>query len=151
MPLSWNEIKSRAAQFAYEWRDTTREEADAKPFLIEFLNIFGISRKRVATFEHRVKKVNEASGYIDLLWSGTLLVEMKSRWQDLEKAYKQAKDYCHGLMDYELPKLIMICDFNHFHIYREDGLAVKFELSQLVENLQIFEELAGYQTRNYYE
>lgn len=151
MPLSWNEIKSRAAQFAYEWRDTTREEADAKPFLVEFLNIFGISRKRVATFEHRVKKVNEASGYIDLLWSGTLLVEMKSRGQDLEKAYKQAKDYCHGLMDYELPKLIMICDFHHFHIYREDGLTVKFEISQLVENLQIFEELAGYQKRTYYE
>ena len=151
MPLSWNEIKNRAAQFAYEWRDTTREEADAKPFLVEFLNIFGISRKRVATFEHRVKKVNEASGYIDLLWSGTLLVEMKSRGQDLEKAYKQAKDYCHGLLDYELPNLIMICDFHHFHIYREDGLTVKFEISQLVENLQIFEELAGYQKRTYYE
>jgi hypothetical protein len=151
MPLSWNEIKSRAAHFAYEWRDTTREEADAKPFLIEFLNIFGVSRKRVATFEHRVKKVNESAGYIDLLWSGTLLVEMKSRGQDLDKAYKQAKDYCHGLMDYELPKLIMICDFHLFHIYRDDGLTVRFELSQLVENLQIFEELAGYQKRSYYE
>lgn len=151
MPLSWNEIKSRAAQFVYEWRDTTREEADAKPFLVEFLNIFDISRKRVATFEHRVRKLNDSSGYIDLLWSGTLLVEMKSRGQDLEKAYKQAKDYCHGLKDYELPKLIMICDFHHFHIYREDGLTVKFELPQLVENLQIFEELAGYQKRTYYE
>lgn len=151
MPLSWNEIKSRAASFSNEWKDTMREEADAKPFLIDFLNIFGISQKRVATFEHRVKKIDDASGYIDLLWPGTLLVEMKSRGQDLEKAYTQAKNYCHGLKDHELPKLIMICDFHYFHIYREDGLSIKFELSQLLDNLQVFEELAGYQKRTYHE
>ncbi len=151
MPLSWNEIKTRASSFTNEWKETKREEADAKPFLIDFLNIFGISQKRVATFEHRVKKIDEASGYIDLLWPGTLLVEMKSRGQDLDKAYIQAKNYCHGLKDHELPKLIMICDFHHFHIYREDGLAIKFELTQLLDNLQIFEELAGYQKRTYHE
>jgi hypothetical protein len=118
MPLSWNEIKSRAAAFSNEWRDTSREEADAKPFLVEFLNIFGISHKRVATFEHRVRKLDDASGYIDLLWPGTLLVEMKSRGQDLEKAYKQARDYCHGLKDYELPMLIMISDFHNCAVYQ---------------------------------
>jgi len=55
--------------------------------LIEFLSIFGIERKKVATFEHKVKKLCEASGYIDLLWPGMLLVEMKSRGENLEKAY----------------------------------------------------------------
>ena len=151
MPLSWNEIKSRAVAFSNEWKNTSREEADAKPFLIEFLHIFGISQKRVATFEHRVRKINDSSGYIDLLWPGTLLVEMKSKGQDLEKAYQQAKQYCHGLKDYELPKLILICDFHHFHIYQDNGLMVQFELPQLIENLQIFEELAGYQKRTYFE
>lgn len=151
MPLSWNEIKSRASSFSNAWKETTREEADAKPFLVEFLNIFGISQKRVATFEHRVKKLNEAAGYIDLLWPGTLLVEMKSRGQDLDKAYSQARDYCHGLKDHELPKLILICDFHHFHVYQDNGLTVKFELPQLIENLNIFEELAGYQQRTYFE
>lgn len=135
MSLSWNEIKSRATLFSNTWKNTTREEADAKPFLVEFLNIFGISQKRVATFEHRVKKLNEASGYIDLLWPGTLLVEMKSRGQDLEKAYKQARDYCHGLRDYELPKLILISDFKSFHVYQDNGIHVKFELNQLVIQL----------------
>lgn len=151
MPLSWNEIKSRAAAFSTTWKDTTREEADAKPFLVDFLNIFGISQKRVATFEHRVKKLDKASGYIDLLWPGTLLVEMKSRGQDLEKAYKQAVEYCHGLKEYELPKLIMICDFQHFHLYHDNGQLVKFELTELIENLHLFDELAGYQKRTYYE
>lgn len=151
MPLSWNEIKSRAVAFSNEWKDTTREEADAKPFLVAFLNIFGISQKRVATFEHRVKKLDDASGYIDLLWPGTLLVEMKSRGQDLEKAYEQARSYCHGLKDYELPKLILISDFKSFHVYQDNGIHVTFELNQLVEHLQVFEELAGYQKRTYYD
>ena len=70
MPLSWNEIKSRADSFSNTWKDTTREEADAKPFFVDLLNIFGISPKKVATFEHRVKKPHQASGYIVLLWPG---------------------------------------------------------------------------------
>ncbi len=151
MPLSWNEIKSRAVAFSNEWRETTREEADAKPFLVAFLNIFGISQKRVATFEHRVKKLDYASGYIDLLWPGTLLVEMKSRGEDLDKAYNQALNYCHGLKEYELPKLILICDFHHFHLYQDNGINIQFTLPQLIENLQLFEELAGYQKRTYYD
>jgi hypothetical protein len=90
MILGWNEIKSRAFAFCKEWEGTEREEAEAKPFLIEFLNIFGITRKRVSTFEHKVKKLGNTDGYIDLLWKGTLLVEMKSKGKDLDKAYTQA-------------------------------------------------------------
>ena len=41
MALSWNEIKDRALSFSKEWADTSNEEADAKPFLVEFFNVFG--------------------------------------------------------------------------------------------------------------
>ena len=51
MPLSWNEIKSRAAAFSKEWEHDTSEDAEAKSFWDGFFNIFGISRRRVATFE----------------------------------------------------------------------------------------------------
>ena len=57
MALSWNEIKERAVKFSKEWAEYSNEEADAKPFLVEFFNIFGIYSKKVATFEHRVKKL----------------------------------------------------------------------------------------------
>ena len=92
MTLSWNEIKDRALKFSKEWEGTTNEEADAKPFLVEFFNVFGISSKRVSTFEHRVKKLDDKDGYIDLLWKGTILIEMKSRGKNLDKAYQQAID-----------------------------------------------------------
>lgn len=151
MPLSWNEIKTRAAAFVKEWENTEREEADAKEFLIDFLNIFGISKKRVATFEYRVKKLNEADGYIDMLWKSMLLVEMKSRGKDLEKAYQQAKEYCHGLKEYELPQLIMVSDFETIIVYDADGKQTKFLLKELVKHIQVFGPLAGYQKREYKE
>jgi hypothetical protein len=59
MTLSWNEIKDRALKFSKEWADTANEYADAKPFLDAFFEVFGIPRKKIGTFEHKVKKLNE--------------------------------------------------------------------------------------------
>ncbi len=97
MALSWNEIKDRAIKFSKEWEGTRNEEADAKPFMDAFFHIFGISRKKIGTFEHRVKKLDDGNGYIDLLWKGVILVEMKSKGKNLEKAIEQAKDYTQNL------------------------------------------------------
>ena len=111
MALSWNEIKDRALRFSKEWAGTSNEEADAKPFLIEFFEVFGISRNRVSTFEHKVKKLDESNGYIDLLWKGTILIEMKSRGKNLDKAYQHAIDYTHGLPQHELHSYLRLRDF----------------------------------------
>lgn len=152
MALSWNEIKDRALSFSKEWVDTSKEEADAQPFLIEFFNVFGISRKRVATFEHRVKKLDESDGYIDLLWKGTILVEMKSRGKNLDKAYSQAKDYLFGLKQHELPKYILISDFENFRLYDlEEDKLIEFKLTELVNNVHHFGYLLGYQKKVYKE
>ena len=79
MALSWNEIKDRALQFSKEWEGTTSEDAEAKSFLDAFFYVFGISRKKVGSFEHKVKKISDKDGYIDLLWKGQILIEMKSK------------------------------------------------------------------------
>jgi hypothetical protein len=151
MALSWNEIKSRALQFSKEWEGASNEEADAKPFLDAFFDVFGISRKRVSSFEHRVKKLDDRDGYIDLLWKGTILIEMKSRGKNLDKAYEQAKSYLHGLKEHELPKYILISDFELFRLYDlEDGNVIEFKLSELINNVHHFGYLLGYQ-RNVYK
>ena len=41
MTLSCNEIKDRAIKFSKEWANTSNEEADAKPFLDAFFDVFG--------------------------------------------------------------------------------------------------------------
>ena len=152
MALSWNEIKDRALNFSKEWADTSNEEADAKPFLVEFFNVFGISNKRVSTFEHRVKKLDDKDGYIDLLWKGTILIEMKSRGKNLGKAYQQAIDYTYGLKQHELPKYILISDFENFRLYDlEEDKTVDFKLNNLVNNVQHFGYILGYQKKIYKE
>jgi 23S rRNA A1618 N6-methylase RlmF len=152
MALSWNEIKDRALNFSKEWADTSNEEADAKPFLVEFFNVFGITSKRVSTFEHRVKKLDDKDGYIDLLWKGTILIEMKSRGKSLDKAFTQAKDYLHGLKQHELPKYILISDFENFRLYDlEEDKTVDFKLNDLVNNVQHFGYILGYQKKVYKE
>ncbi|RKS03267.1 MULTISPECIES: class I SAM-dependent DNA methyltransferase [unclassified Flavobacterium] len=152
MALSWNEIKDRAIKFSKEWADTANEEADAKPFLDAFFDVFGITRKKIGTFEHRVKKISDADGYIDLLWKGTILVEMKSRGKNLDKAFIQAKDYTHGLKQNELPKYILVCDFDIFRLYdTEEQKTTEFKLADLYLNVQSFGYLLGYQKKVYKE
>ncbi len=162
MALSWNEIKDRALNFSKEWAETTNEEADAKPFLVEFFNVFGISSKRVSTFEHRVKKLDEKDGYIDLLWKGTILIEMKSRGKNLDNAFIQAKNYLHGLKEHELPKCILVSDFETFRLYDLEvlnsppleGLGVgfvEFKLSDFVKNVSHFNFILGYPKKIYKE
>lgn len=152
MPLSWNEIKDRALRFSNEWADASNEDADAKPFLEEFFNVFGIARKRVATFEHKVKKLGDSDGYIDMLWKGNIMIEMKSRGKNLDKAYEQAKEYLHGLKDIELPKYILVSDFEHFRLFdQEEQSTIEFRLSDLVNNVQHFGSLIGYQKKIYKE
>jgi type I restriction-modification system DNA methylase subunit len=152
MALSWNEIKDRAVRFSKEWEHTTNEEADAKSFLDAFFDVFGITRKKIGTFEHRVKKLSEADGYIDLLWKGTILIEMKSRGKNLDKAFQQAIDYTHGLKQNELPKYVLVCDFHVFRLYdTEEQTTTTFTLNELVLNVQSFGSLLGYQKKTYKE
>ena len=65
MPLSWNEIKTRAIAFSKEWENESSEDAEAKSFWNDFFNVFGISRRRVAAFEKPVKKQDDKQGFID--------------------------------------------------------------------------------------
>ena len=152
MALSWNEIKDRALNFSKEWRAAHREEADAKSFLDAFFDVFGISRKKIGTFEHRVKKLSDADGYIDLLWKGTILIEMKSRGKNLDKAFQQALDYTYGLKQDELPKYVLVCDFNIFRLYdTEEQKTIEFTIDKLVHNVQSFGYLLGYQKKTFKE
>ena len=151
--LSQNEISARAAKFADEWKDTEREEAEAQSFLIDFFHVLGVSRKRVAIFEHRVKCADGGSGYIDLFWKGQILMEMKSRGKDLLRAYEQAKRYAESLAHHEFPKAILVCDFENWHFYdlSKDGHLTMFSLSELPQYIHLFHFLAGYEQREYQE
>jgi len=173
MPLSWNEIRNRAHEFSKRWENETSEDAEAKPFWTEFFNVFGIDRKRVASFEEPVKKLGDKQGYIDLFWKGMLLVEHKSRGKDLDKAYTQALDYFPGIKERDLPKYVLVSDFARFRLYdleadpspqpsprtRGEGATAtplppagegefyEFKLADLHKHIKHFAFIAGYKTQ----
>ena len=150
MPLSLSEVKDRAIRFAQEWQHAADERADAQAFWIEFFHVFDVKRRRVASFEVPIKKLDGRQGFVDLLWKGTLLVEHKSRGRDLEKAVQQAKDYFPGLQDHELPKYILVSDFARFRLYDlDENTSHDFPLEQLHQHLHLFSFLTGYQKRQY--
>lgn len=145
MPLSLNEIKKRAVAFSKEWGNETSEDAEAKSFWDGFFNVFGIPRRRVAMFEKQVEKLDHRQGYIDLLWKGKLLVEHKSKGKNLERAYKQARDYFPGLKDEELPRYILVCDFQNFRLYDlDEDKDYSFTLDKLVDNIRLFDFISGH-------
>lgn len=118
MPLSLNEIRSRANQFANDWKDEVRERAEKDTFWNEFFNVFGLNRRRIASFEEPAKRLNgKGVGFIDLFWKGTLIAEHKSAGKDLSAAFEQATDYFHGLKDNELPRYIIVTDFAKIRLY----------------------------------
>ncbi len=150
MPLSWNEIRSRALAFSNEWSTESSEGAEAKSFWDGFFYVFGVSRRRVASFERRVEKIDGKDGYIDLLWKGTLLVEHKSRGKNLDHAYDQALDYFPGLKEHDLPRYVLVSDFARFRLYNLDTESGEedrhdFLLEDLHKNINLFDFIAGYQ------
>lgn len=152
MALNWNEIKSRAVTFSKEWENDFNEHAEAKSFMDDFFNVFGVSRRRVAIFEKNVKKDDGKQGFIDLLWKGTILIEFKSRGKDLEKAHDQAKGYFPGLKDKDLPQYILVSDFIRFRLYDlEENKIIEFKLSELVNNVHHFGFFLNYQKKVYKE
>jgi hypothetical protein len=143
--LSWNEIRHRATKFAQDWKDAHYEKGETQTFYNEFFELFGIQRRKVATFEEPVKRAgSKAPGFIDLFWKGTLLVEQKSAGRDLTKAKEQALDYFPGIKETELPRYVLVCDFQTFELYDLDTREeAKFKLADLHKNVHAFSFIFG--------
>ncbi|HEY4330174.1 MAG TPA: DNA methyltransferase [Phycisphaerae bacterium] len=153
MNLSLAEIRQNAIRFSKEWKDASRERADAQTFWNEFFAVFGRSRKLVATFEEPVKNLKGQYEFIDLFWPGTLIAEHKSRGKDLDKAGAQAVNYIHHLANNhrfeETPSFLVISDFARIalHNLEDESASIEFPLEDLHKHIRQFAFIAGYQTR----
>lgn len=150
--ISLNEIRSRADVFAHEFAKETDEKGEAAPFWEEFFQVFGVSRRRVASFEYRVKKADGAQGFIDVFWPGVLLAEHKTQGRDLDKAYQQALTYLDGLKDGELPRYVVVSDFARMRLYDlEEKDEFEFPLQELSKHIERFGFISGYEVQKYEE
>ena len=150
MRLSWNEIRTRAAQFAHEWKDAAYEKGETQSFYNDFFGIFGVRRRSVARYEEHVRKLDNQSGFIDLFWPGVLLVEQKSAGRDLAKAYGQAGEYFDVLPEKDRPRYILVSDFQNFELHDLDEREeTTFTLADLPAHVEKFGFILGVQRRTF--
>jgi hypothetical protein len=141
------DIRSAAVAFSRKWKDAVNENAEAKSFWDDFFSVFGISRLRLASFEVPIKQPDGQAGRIDLLWRGILLVEHKSKGRDLDSAYAQAKSYFNGLKERDLPKFVIVSDFERFRLFDlVNDTRHDFTLSEFADNIELLGFMSGWHT-----
>lgn len=150
MRLSWNEIRVRAKAFSEKWADAANENSDTQTFYNQFFEVFGLRRESVGVYEERVKNIKGNTGFIDLFWPGTLIVEQKSAGRDLKKAEAQAFDYILQIKERDRPRFVLVSDFKLFQLRdlatRE---TLEFKLDELHDHVQKFGFMIGVERREF--
>ena len=113
--------------------------------MIDFLNIFGIPLIPSEHFEYQVCKNAGEYGYIDCLIKEKIAIEMKSRGENLGKAFEQLKEYVQWLPEDFIPKILMVCDFETI-ILDFDKKRIEFKTQDLRKRLDLFNCLLGKDT-----
>ncbi len=151
MPLSWNEIRVRAAAFSRQWRGAAYEKGEMQSFYNDFFGVFGIRRRAVARYEELVsQRLDNSRGCIDLFWPGILIVEQKSLGRSLQEAETQADRYFDALEGADKPRYRLVCDFQTFRLLdRDTGHQWQFELEELPENVEAFGFMLGREPRDF--
>jgi MmeI, N-terminal domain len=131
------ELKAALSEFI-GFAQTLRgdEKSEAQTFLDHLFRALGHDGviEAGATFEFRVAKKpgspqlelikgngapSRAKGgkkFADLLWPDRVLIEMKSRGENLEKHYDQTFDYWTHIVP-KRPPFVILCNFDEFWIY----------------------------------
>ena len=116
-PISRNEMRTRANAFAQRWAGDTSERAEAQTFWNEFLDIYGVDRKRVALFEKYAERgTTGKTGRIDLFWPKVLIAEHKSLGKSLADAEEQALDYLVSIGQEDFPGAVLTSDFQTLRV-----------------------------------
>ncbi len=101
------------------------EKSEAQTFLNRFFQAFGHEgvKEAGAEFEERLKKSSGkgGTGFADLVWrSGKgvagVIIEMKSRGEDLNKHYAQVERYWMRITP-NRPRYAILCNFDEFWIF----------------------------------
>ena len=97
-----------------------REKAEAQVFCDRLFQAFGHEgyKEAGAVLEDRVKVPGRRmrTKFADLVWKPRLLLEMKSRGEDLSRHYDQAFEYWSRTVP-DRPQYMILCNFDEFWIY----------------------------------
>lgn len=141
-----SEIVNKAYEFVNEHTDDSDERQQAQMWVRDFLEVFNVPYQKIKLgFEWRVN-IDGNTKYVDHLLNGNLLIEMKSRNKDLDKAKSQAYRYVMNLSNEDLPRYIMLSNFDRIRLYDLSSNDVKdFLVTDLPKYVDFFGFLIGKQ------
>ncbi|MHB1241971.1 MAG: DNA methyltransferase [Gaiellaceae bacterium] len=152
MPTQPEELRSRLEAFAQKWRDFSGTEKSVdKPFLTELLHCYGTDWHAAGVrFEHKLPK----GGFIDMLWPGVCIVEMKGpkdAGKLTELYHSQAFPYwsVSGTPEHEPPPYVVMCSVTRFQVWKP-GYAephAEFGIEELPERAEALGFLAGFEPK----
>jgi hypothetical protein len=141
-----NEVLNKALAFVKEHENDSDEKQQAQMWVRDFLEAFGVPYQKIKIgFEWRVN-IDGNTKFVDHLINGTLLIEMKSRDKDLDKAKSQAYRYVMNLSNEDLPRYVMISNFERIRLYDlSSNNAWDFLVRELPKYIDQFGFLVGKQ------
>lgn len=140
-------LRKRAAKFAKEFENISSEKQHDQNFMRGFAKIFGINARSIE-WQYWVQADKKSpKKWIDGLIPSSLLFEIKSAGEDLDKAYKQAADYAALIKASHQPDYILISDFQNLHLYNRvtGDKPITIKLGDLAQNIELFLFLTGYE------
>lgn len=126
--LSLNEIRSRLAKFAVDYRDVKNEKQHTGDFWKAFMRCYGIEDSFLhgVTFEYPAKRSDTGGlGFIDVFMPGKYLIEqktdgkiVKAKGTELSNAEQQAHAYLTGgtITEAQMPRWVVTSDFGTVQI-----------------------------------
>lgn len=110
------EVMNRTYSFIKMHKNDSDEKQQAQMWIRDFLEIFEIPPQKINIgFEWRVN-IDGSQKYADHLLNGLVLIEMKSRGKKLDKAKSQAYRYVMNLEKSDIPKYIILSNFERIHL-----------------------------------
>lgn len=117
--LTGQEIRNRLAAFCARWSVYDgSERAEAQTFLNELFACYGTARQDVARFEEA-----QAGRFLDLIWTGTCIIEMKApkEARRLAEHREQALDYWRSSSDatrgVKAARWVVVCAIRRLEIW----------------------------------
>jgi hypothetical protein len=97
------------------------EKGEAQVFCDRLFQAFGHAgyKEAGATLEDRQFRRAGNVKFIDLIWKPRLILEMKSRTEDLRDHYQQAFEYWLHSVPHR-PRYVVLCNFDEFWVYEFD-------------------------------
>ncbi|WP_157509507.1 DNA methyltransferase [Glaciibacter superstes] len=137
---SGSEIQAALEKFVKKWSGFAgTEKAEAQTFLNELFEAYGSDRTAVGALFEDFKS---SAGFMDLHWSGILIVEMKGPNVGLEKAKEQRIRYWQESSDSKenIPaaRWVIACNFREFEVWEPGRFPneprIRFSLQELPDH-----------------